>query len=148
MKKYLMLLLTLMISVSSIAAEIKYKVYQNDAAEFTLDVPQEILYPQGESGNHMGQIFKSADMDAKLLTYGEGNPDDKTIEDLYFDALNPDDKNEKVFTYKIQKNNWFVVTGFHNDDVFYKKTILSKTTGLIISFHFKYLKSKNHSMTI
>jgi hypothetical protein len=122
--------------------KIKYTSYKNSAAEFSIDVPQEILYPQGESGNHMGQVFKSTDMDAKLITYGEGNPNDMAIDDLYFDALNPDDKDYKVFTYKLLSDNWFVVTGYHNNNVFYKKTILSTNTGLILSFYFEYPKSK------
>lgn len=82
-------------------AKIKFITYQNGAAEYVIDIPMEILYPQGESGNHMGQVFKSAEMDAQLFTYGKGNPDNQTIDDLFFDSLNPENKNELVFTYKI-----------------------------------------------
>ncbi|WP_020559827.1 hypothetical protein [Thiofilum flexile] len=90
----------------------------------------------------MGQIFKSIDMSAILYTSGVGNVDDKGIDELYFDALNPDDKDEKVFTYKILGDNWFVVSGYHNNDIFYKKTILSDKSGLVLSFYFKFPKSK------
>lgn len=138
------LLFTLLLTFSNLtlATDFTYTTYENGAAEYAINVPQSVLYPQGESGNHMGQTFKSADNKAKLFTYGEGNPDNKTIDDLYFDAINPEDKNDKVFTYKTQKDNWFVVTGFHKDKVFYKKSILSASSGLILSFYFEYPKAK------
>lgn len=140
--RHLLWILLFAISNHVAAKDISYTTYQNGAAEYAIDIPDDILYGQGESGNHMGQIFKSADMDAKLFTYGIGNPDEKMIDDLYFDELNPEDKDERVFTYKKMSNNWFVVTGFHQEKVFYTKTILSESTGLIKKFYFEYPKTK------
>ena len=140
--KYLLLLFFLAFSNHVTAKDVTYTTYKNGAAEYAIDIPDDILYGQGELGNHMGQVFKSADMDAKLFTYGEGNPDNQAIDDLYFNELNPEDKDEKIFTYKALGDDWFVVTGFHGDDVFYIKTILSESTGMIKKFYFSYPKSK------
>lgn len=141
--KLIVVLVLILFSTYSWAGEkLKYTTYANSAAEFSIDVPQTLLYPQGESGNHMGQLFKSADNNAKLYTYGKGNIDEQDIEGLFQEALNPDNKDEKVITYKNMGSNWFVITGFHKDKVFYTKSILSKATGLILTFYFEYPKTQ------
>lgn len=120
----------------------KYEEYLNIAASYELLYPKNILYPQGESGNYMGQVFKSIDSDAILYTFGKGNPDDLTIEDIYDNELNPNDKDERVFTYKVLRDNWFVISGVHNKKIFYVKTFISDT-GLIKTIRFRYDRSKS-----
>ena len=136
-----LLLIIFTTHISSAKENIKYEMYLNGAAEYQLLYPKGILYPQGESGNHMGQVFKSANMDAILYTFGRGNPNDLLIDYLYYEALNPDDKNERVFTYKRMGDNWFVVSGFHKNKIFYMKSFISNN-GLIKTIRFRYDKSK------
>ncbi|WP_162596638.1 hypothetical protein [Thiofilum flexile] len=121
---------------------VDYFIYKNSEAGFIIDLPEDVLYPEGESENGMEQAFKSSDKETVLFTYGEENKDHKTIKELYADGLNPSDKNEKVFTYKRLGKSWFVVSGYHNNNIFYQKTILSKTTGSVISFYFEHPKSQ------
>lgn len=78
-----LLLIGLLFSGTCAAKDITYSTYENGAAEYSVAIPDGILYGQGESGNHMGQVFKSEDMDAVLFTYGEGNIDDKGIDALF-----------------------------------------------------------------
>ncbi len=139
--KRLVLIGFLLVSGMVAAKGITYTLYENGSAEFVVAIP-DILYGQGESQNGLSQVFKSADMDAVLVVDGIGNPDEKIIDDLYYDALNPDDKKERVFIYHTMGNDWFVVTGFHKDKVFYQKTILSESDGHIKTIYFTYPKAK------
>lgn len=141
LNKYLLIAI-LTFSVPAFAGAIKYTTYANGAAEYSLVVPLEVLYAQGESDDHRGQIFKSADNQAKLLTYGAANFNDQSIDELYQDALKPENRDELVFTYKNLGTNWFVVSGFHKDKVFYKKVILSASSNLALTFDFEYPKAQ------
>ncbi|ASF47719.1 hypothetical protein [Methylovulum psychrotolerans] len=136
-----LLLIGLLFSGTCAAKDITYTAYENGAAEYSVAIPDGILYGQGESGNHMGQVFKSEDMDAVLFTYGEGNIDDKGIDALFFDALHPDDKAERVFVYQAKGDDWFVVTGFYKQEVFYQKTLVKKDS-LLKTIYFTYPKAK------
>ena len=67
------------------------------------------------------------DADASLSVYGSNNALEQTLEDVYLDAARSGstDSPKKVVTYKAMKRDWFVVSGFSGERVFYQKTILA-----------------------
>ena len=94
--------------------------------------------------NGDGQKFVSKNADASLIVYGSNNALNQSLQDLYLEESrggtyeNP----AKVVTYRILKNNWFVVSGYNSRKVFYQKTILNKNQ--FKSFYFEYPESKKN----
>lgn len=140
--RYLSLILTLALSAPAILADDVYKVYHNSRFAYSIAYPKNTLYPQGESDNGDGQKFLSKDADASLIVYGSNNAFDQSLEDLYLDESRgglPEDP-KKVVTYRVLKNNWFVVSGYNAGKIFYRKTILNKDQ--FKSLYFEYPESK------
>ena len=128
----------------AISAE-TYGRYHNQRFGYSISYPKDILYPQGESGNGDGQKFLSKNADATLLVYASHNALDKSISQLYKEAITNDatSKPRKTVTYKVLKKNWFVVSGFIAGNIFYEKTVL--TSYGYKSFYIEYPESQKTS---
>lgn len=103
-----------------------YDTYFNQRYGYSIDYPKDLLFPQGESDNGDGQVFLSKNTDAKLLVYGSNNALEQSLEDIYREQSRggmPDEP-QKVVTYRVLKNNWFVVSGYNAGKIFYQKTLL------------------------
>lgn len=122
---------------------IKYSEYVNSKFSFSIQYPSNLLFPQGESDIGDGQIFLSQDAKIKLNTWGSFNTFDTTIEQEFNDesrgGLGSDP--HKVVVYKKQKNNWFVVSGYRDTNIFYMKEFL--VGDHFIGFNIEYPKSEN-----
>ncbi|MBP0001662.1 MAG: hypothetical protein J7641_22180 [Cyanobacteria bacterium SID2] len=105
---------------------IVYDTYYNRRFNFSVDYPSGLLLAQGESINGDGQSFLAPDRSIAMVVFGQHNRDNLNIEALYQNALinfnNPE--HSKIITYQIQHDNWFVISGYSNDLVFYQRTIL------------------------
>jgi hypothetical protein len=100
--------------------DIVYHTYGNGRFGYTIKYPANILIPQGESINGDGQKFISSDGSDSLLVWGSHNALDESLQSRYNDTL-------KEFggsiTYQVLKNNWFVISGYKGDKIFYQKTV-------------------------
>lgn len=99
------------------------KEYCNERYNFCISYLASFM-PQGESYNGDGQKFVSKDGKAVISAYGGlaiiDISDD--IEKVYNTAIS----DEKI-TYKVLKNNYFIISGYdENNNIFYRKTV-SKT---------------------
>lgn len=119
-----------------------YLTYHNTKFNYSITYPKDVLYPQGESDNGDGQKFLSKNADASLTVYGSNNVLEQSLEDLYLEESRGGtyDNPKKVVTYKVLKNNWFVISGYNSGKIFYQKTILNKNQ--FKSFYFEYSESK------
>lgn len=111
---------------------VTYKTYCNSRYGFCIAYPGEILYPQGESGSGDGEAFKSKDGGNTLLAYRDFrdniDPDKPfAIATAYAQDLKPDegDPLKKNITYKKLGKDFYVISGFHDDKVFYQKTMMA-----------------------
>jgi hypothetical protein len=111
--------------------EITFKNYCSSSYGFCVDYPEGILFPQGESDNGDGQMFKSKNADNYLQVsrdYRDVAEEDSkfSLEDAYqLDTWSKDpDKPKRVLTYKKLGKNFYVVSGYNNGKVFYQKTII------------------------
>lgn len=111
--------------------EIIYENYCSYRFGFCVDYPKGILFPQGESDNGDGQIFKSKTAENYLRVYRDYRDiieeDNKSaLEDAYkLDTWSKDPKKPKrVFTYMKLAKNYYVVSGYNNSKIFYQKTII------------------------
>lgn len=127
---------------SLVFAEETYKTYHNAKFDYSISYPKNVLYPQGEADNGDGQKFLSKDAAAHLLVYGSNNALDESLAERFREESRGGmaDNPKKVVTYKLLRNNWFVVSGFIAGRVFYQKTLLND--GQFKSFYFEYPESQ------
>lgn len=141
--RYFSIVFTLALLAQAVLADNLYKIYHNLRFDYSIAYPKNILYPQGESDNGDGQKFLSKDADASLIVFGSNNTLGQSLEDLFLEESRGGTlkKPLKVVTYRLLKNNWFVVSGYNSGKVFYQKTILNNDQ--FKSFYFEYAQSKN-----
>lgn len=124
------------------ANHVEYETYQNSRYEFMIEFPRKLLIPRGESDNGDGQIFISRDQTAKLVAFGKVNLDFEvnrpyTIKTAYAKELQSfKNQGKRQVTLKVQKENWYVLSGFEGKNIFYCKTYCLKDT--IITFEITY----------
>ncbi len=111
-----------------------YREYTNTRYSYSICYPENIFVPQGETVSRDGQLFLAPD-GAELRVYANFNIFSNTIKDEFRDSVSKESKKGTV-TLKLQKENWFVVSGKTGGDIFYRKTILEK--GQYITFRAVY----------
>jgi hypothetical protein len=123
--RYLFVIFALILSSQTGFAADFYDTYVNHRYGYSIDYPKAILFPQGESDNGDGQTFLSKNTDARLLVYGSYNALEQSLEEIYREQSRggTPEEPQKVVTYRLLKNNWFVVSGYHAGKIFYQKTI-------------------------
>lgn len=111
---------------------IKFDNYCNARFGFCIDYPKDIIYPQPESYNGDGRVFKNKHGDEVLTVFGRRNtnPDGKVIslEQQYSDDLHgAEDENgnkDRVLTYQKLNKTFFIISGYRKGKIFYQKTIV------------------------
>jgi hypothetical protein len=136
--RYLVVIFSLILWVQVLFAADIYDTYYNHRYGYSIDYPKTVLFPQGESDNGDGQLFLSKNTDARLLVYGSHNVLEQSLEEIYREQSRggTSEDPQKVVTYRVLKNNWFVVSGYNAGKVFYQKTILHDNE--LKSFLFEY----------
>ena len=103
---------------ASVAQRAVYKTYTNARYGYSIAYPAHLLTPQGEADNGDGQIFRSRDGLTEMRVYGS--------QDLGggLAAAYTEAQDGKTVVYKTMKRNWFVVSGYNGEKIFYQKTML------------------------
>ena len=140
--RYIFIFLTFALLTQRAFADDVYKTYHNARFGYSIAYPGDILHPQGESDNGDGQKLVSKNAEASLLVYGSNNALNQSLQELYLEESRRgrDDNQTKIVTYKVLKNNWFVISGYNHRNIFYQKTILNNNQ--FKSFYFEYPESK------
>ena len=100
--------------------EIDYQRYRNDRFNYSVLYPKDVLIPSGEPTNEDGQIFRSENGDIVLRVYGTNNVGVETLTQRYEQA-----QTGRSVTYRtIKDDDFFVISGNDDSDVFYQKTLL------------------------
>jgi hypothetical protein len=113
--------------------------YVNVRFQYAICYPQDLLVPQGESANSDGQRFLSNKDNGQLVVYGTNNALDETLRQRLSDTGSRLAGSSGEVTYKVQKGNWFAVSGQSGETVFYAKTVFSH--GQFKSFELTYDRS-------
>lgn len=103
---------------SFINQRVTYRTYSNARYGFSIAYPAGLLVPQGESDNGDGQKFVSRNKSATLTAFGS-NRLERTLQDEFHAA-----QENRSVTYKVLKQDMFVVSGTENGKIFYQKTLL------------------------
>lgn len=120
------LIFTLILWTPCLSAANVYDTYFNHRYGYAIEYPKNVLFPQGESDNGDGQVFLSKNTDARLLVYASYNALEQSLEEIYREQSRggTPEYPQKVVTYHLLKDNWFVVSGYNRGKIFYQKTIL------------------------
>jgi hypothetical protein len=109
---------------ASRSAQVRYSTYHNARFDYSISYPVNILVPQGESVNADGQRFVSKDGRTEMLVYGSHNSLNQSLREVYEDESNRTAEHpNRVISYQILRQDWFVVSGVENGRVFYQKTM-------------------------
>ncbi len=102
-----------------------FTTYTNARFGFGIDYPVPLLKPGTPPANGDGLKFASGDGQTTLEVYGSIALDNATIGARYRAALK--DYGRYRITYKRQKGNWFVISGFVADQlIFYRAGMLHR----------------------
>jgi hypothetical protein len=99
--------------------------YVNVRSQYAICYPHDLFVPQGEPANSYGQRFLSNKDSAELAAYGGNNALDQTLGERLSDTANRLADSSGKVTYKVQKVNWFVLSGQNGQAIFYTKTLFS-----------------------
>lgn len=140
--RHLLLIFTLVFWTQLAVAVDAYETYHNEKFDYSIAYPKDILFPQGESDNGDGQKFLSKDAEVSLIVYASNNALNQSLEEIYREESRggTTENPKKVVTYKVQEDNWFVVSGYNNGRIFYQKTIFNDD--VIKTFVFEYDESQ------
>jgi hypothetical protein len=108
-----------------------FNKYCNSRYNYCLDYPV-FLIPQNESNNGDGRKFISDDLKTEMSIFGSNYP-------YSLNSYLSISSENKHITYKVVKNNWYVISGYENGLIFYQKTVLKD--GVFKTFHLTYPKS-------
>ena len=104
------------------AADHLWKSYTNERFQYAICYPEDLLVPQGESANSDGQKFLAKDS-TQLIVFGQYNALNQQLRAVLSDtAARLAGPSGKV-TYKVLKQNWFVVSGTNAQTIFYATSL-------------------------
>jgi hypothetical protein len=122
----------------------EYRTYHNGRFDYSISYPANLLIPQGESVNGDGQRFLSRDGRTELLVYGSYNSLDQSLREVFEQESGRSTEHpNRIVTYKVLRDDWFVVSGTENGRVFYQKTMLRDTT--FKTFRIEYDQSQKRT---
>lgn len=119
-------------SAQSVFAQQKWETYVNGRYGYSVSYPSDLLAAQGEADNGDGQIFADGNA-AEMRVFGSQMLLGKTMLGEYSRLL----KENPNATYKLFRNNFFVVSGKRSNRIFYQKTIM-KNDGSFITLSIEY----------
>jgi hypothetical protein len=113
-----------------------YERYCNDRFNFSILYPDGLLNTQDAPQNNDGRTFISSDRNIVMKVFGRYNVQNKDIETLYRQQLNQ--TNRKI-TYNTLGEDYFVVSGYENNQLFYDKVMFDNNR--ILNLNIDYNKS-------
>ncbi|MDD3579694.1 MAG: zinc ribbon domain-containing protein [Desulfobacca sp.] len=121
-----------------VPGDLQYFLYINPKFRYRIRFPRNLLVPQGVSPSGSGQRFLAPENRAVLTVWGEYLQIGDSLKNLYKQILREPDR---IYTYKVCKPDWFVVSGYLSDGrIFYRKTLFQDN--MFKSFEITYEKDQ------
>jgi hypothetical protein len=108
------------------SGQTKYDTYSNARFKYSIEYPVSRLAPQDEAQNGDGRLFEDKKGIAELRVWGQYNALFDTLKTAYAHDLK---ERGTGVTYKLLRDNSYVISGKSGDKVYYQKTILSGNDG-------------------
>lgn len=106
---------------------VEYDRYQNWRFNFSFIYPENFVEPQAPPTNNDGREFVSEDGLIRIVGYGSHFLGYDSLDEAYREATQdrPANNRDRVVTYQTRGENWFVVSGYDGDMVFYTKKVFN-----------------------
>lgn len=115
--------------------------YQNERFGFSLAVPGDV-FAQGEARNkEQGALWIGRDGQARLLAVAARNETGETLQS-YRSFLMQNTYKGASFDYVPVKDDWFVLSGVHNGQVFYERITFACDGRYIYGWQMRYSVSR------
>lgn len=123
-----------------LGASVDFKVYTNARFGFRVEYPADWGEPETSTNGDGARVYNSV-RSASIVLSG-WRLDGDTVKAL-FDADSRDDtKRQRTVTYKVMKGDWYVVSGFEGDNIFYRKVIVREAEDRQASFTLTFPKAR------
>ena len=122
MRIFTLLLVTLLCQSFSFAQD-NFQTYRNSRFGYSIVYPANILTPQREADNGDGRKFKSRDGKIVLTVFGRYNVNNRSLKAETDKALADWKKDGATITYWKRVKNYFAISGYVGDNIFYEKTV-------------------------
>jgi hypothetical protein len=102
---------------------VDYDTYYNNRFEYVVKYPENLLDQLPPPQNNDGRSFVSPQGSINMAVSGSHNVPQRNLNEIYQNRLQAYQEAGRV-TYKTQQDNWFVISGYKDGNVFYTKTFL------------------------
>ncbi|HJZ79716.1 MAG TPA: hypothetical protein VKD91_05205 [Pyrinomonadaceae bacterium] len=107
----------------AVPADERWNTYANARFNYSISYPSSLV-PQGEADNGDGQVFRSHDGAAELRVWGSNNALNQSLAAAYQEAISDLQHDGGSVSYKVMRDNFFVVSGTQGRKIVYQKTLL------------------------
>jgi hypothetical protein len=123
--------------------------YENNRFRFTIKYPSELFDKKESDFGNFGTTLVNKSKDIELALSGDYTDNRyvdiggyyKNIKEIYTAYQEDYIKDKELeLTYKVQKKNWFVFSGFkdNNETIFYQKVFYSSSKEVLAKYTFSY----------
>jgi len=119
-------------------SEVTYESYVNERFDYRVLYPANILTPQDPPTNQDGRTFQSPDRQIVMQVYGRNNALSESLNERYQQVLQQRSNADldRSVTYQTIGDNFFVVSGYQGEWIFYQKTILDNDVFKTLEFSY------------
>ena len=140
MKKIMFLFSILCVSISLAFGQEKYEQYCNTKFNYCVSYPAHLLNPQPILQGIEGRDFKAQQGEAKI-SFEAKKAEDVVEPSQGFKSVYVGETYSKQVTYEVVKKDWFVVSGYTEDEkIFYTKVVLKNN--VVYFIRIEYPKSE------
>jgi hypothetical protein len=102
-----------------------FRKYTNAKFGYSISYPEGLFVPIPSESSDDGQTFRSPDKRALLRVLGRYIDPATTIERMFQADQKSGAEHNRQITYRVQRQNWFVISGLEGNKIFYQKSILT-----------------------
>jgi hypothetical protein len=117
-----------------------WRTYTNPRFGTSIDYPAAFFRMEPPPENDDGRSFTTRDGRTRFIVFGSHNVFEKTLSELMEDDIAAAEEEERI-TYRRSGDDWYVLSGHRNGDVFYRKTMLSDGGAIVHTFEIAYVKA-------
>ena len=134
-------MLAVPVSAQDTPKDHKWDTYKHTGFGFRVTYPADLFSPQGLTDEANGQVFRTNDGSAQFSVTAYINTDDAEAIDYYKSKVLETDDYPQL-TYQPTGGTWFVLSGYHQDSIYYEKYIMSCSWRVINALLVSYPRAK------
>ena len=117
--------------------QLRFTRYENPAFGYSIAYPDTLFHEVQPIGDNRGMEFASPDNEVRMLVYAIEASTREDLDAQYRAALADPDAQ---ITYRARDENWYIVSGREDDDIFYEKSLSDQE--ILKTFRIEYPASQ------